>query len=214
MGKKLSIIVPYRNRKENLSVFIPSMKSFLNKIDYNLLIVEQYDDKLFNRARLLNIGFEFSKNNCDYVCFHDVDMIPVKADYSYPEVPIHMATNVSQFRHMLPYENYYGGVNLFNNKDFININGYSNEFWGWGGEDDDMLNRVKNKGYELIRRHGVYTSIELISGHIKSNHSNYNNNTKKLEESYNYDMEGLNTLKYKLIEELELENKVKIIKVV
>lgn len=27
--------------------------------------------------------------------------------------------------------------------DFEKINGFSNVFWGWGGEDDDLLRRIK-----------------------------------------------------------------------
>ena len=28
---------------------------------------------------------------------------------------------------------------------FKKVNGFSNQFWGWGGEDDDMSNRIRNK---------------------------------------------------------------------
>ena len=31
-------------------------------------------------------------------------------------------------------------------KDFKKVNGYSNKFWGWGGEDDDMRQRIKSAG--------------------------------------------------------------------
>lgn len=38
----------------------------------------------------------------------------------------------------LPYEDIFGGVSALTKEQFINVNGFSNEFWGWGGEDDDM----------------------------------------------------------------------------
>jgi hypothetical protein len=39
---------------------------------------------------------------------------------------------------------------------FYSINGYSNNFWGWGGEDDESLNRVKAKGLIVDRRQCVF----------------------------------------------------------
>lgn len=34
-----------------------------------------------------------------------------------------------------------GGVLAIKNHQFEMVNGYSNQFWGWGGEDDDMAYR-------------------------------------------------------------------------
>ena len=86
MGKKLGIIVPYRDRYDHLIIFKKRIISFLkNKaIDYELIIVEQDNAKNFNRGKLLNIGFLYAKKlECDYVVFHDVDMIPNNdVDYS------------------------------------------------------------------------------------------------------------------------------------
>ncbi len=31
------------------------------------------------------------------------------------------------------------------------VNGYSNRFSGWGGEDDDMYNRIKHQGLKITR---------------------------------------------------------------
>ena len=37
---------------------------------------------------------------------------------------------------------YFGGVSALSTSDFIRINGFSNEYWGWGGEDDDLYRRL------------------------------------------------------------------------
>jgi glycosyltransferase involved in cell wall biosynthesis len=97
--KKLSVVVPYRKREQHLSQFIPYMEDFLKNegiFEPSILIVEQADDKPFNRAKLLNVGYAESKE-CDYFCFHDVDMLPINSDYSPVEAPTHMATEAEQF---------------------------------------------------------------------------------------------------------------------
>jgi GT2 family glycosyltransferase len=41
----------------------------------------------------------------------------------------------------LQYEMLVGGVLAMRRDQFKTVNGFSNEFWGWGGEDDDMAYR-------------------------------------------------------------------------
>ena len=144
--KKLGIIVPYRDRYDHLLKFKMAIQAKLYeaKIPYELIVVEQDNADSFNRGKLLNIGFiEAEKLGCDYVVFHDVDMIPKKVDYSYADHPIHLATED------IPFQEYFGGITLFPIEDFKKINGFSNEYWGWGFEDDDLLHRCKVKGILL-----------------------------------------------------------------
>jgi glycosyltransferase involved in cell wall biosynthesis len=163
--KKLSIVVPYRNREQHLAQFVPFMEEYLkglpkdeNEFETQILIVEQEDDKPFNRGKLLNVGFNESKD-CDYFCFHDVDMLPVNSDYSSIEAPTHMATEAEQFGWKLPYEGYFGGVTMFDKESFEKINGYANEYWGWGAEDDDILTRCSIMGIGTFRKPGRYRSL-------------------------------------------------------
>jgi GT2 family glycosyltransferase len=51
----------------------------------------------------------------------------------------------------LPYEKIFGGVTEFRREQFEKINGFSNLFFGWGGEDDDIRERVVKKGYSIAR---------------------------------------------------------------
>lgn len=41
----------------------------------------------------------------------------------------------------LPYKNIFGGATAFTARQFVKVNGFSNRFYGWGGEDDDMSGR-------------------------------------------------------------------------
>jgi len=152
--KKLGIVVPYRNRPNQLSQFKQALESFIS-FPYQLIIVEQTDSKEFNRGKLLNIGFiKAEELDCDYVVFHDIDMLPISADYSYSEYPTHLITDLK-----LPpetkrdlFDNYFGGVTLFPSKVYKRINGYSNKYFGWGFEDDDVFLRCIENGINITTK--------------------------------------------------------------
>ena len=149
-AKKLAIIVPYRNRESHLNIFIPYIEEYLGtKVDYKVFVIEQRDDKPFNRGKLLNVGYKESGPDFDYYCFHDVDMLPIDADYSYCDVPTHLANTLNGEE---SFYNYFGGVTILSKLDFKIINGYSNEYWGWGFEDDDLLKRCEMCNLTLDKR--------------------------------------------------------------
>ena len=151
MDKRLAIIVPYRDRRKQLDIFIPHIDSFLKDkgINYQIIITEQRDDRPFNRGQLFNAVFDLVKDDFDYFCFHDVNLLPLTddCDYSYPEKPTHLATVVDD--EYIPYEEFIGGVFLINKEHFEQINGFSDEYWGWGYEDNDLLERMR-KIYHYI----------------------------------------------------------------
>jgi hypothetical protein len=156
MNKKLGIIIPHRHRENHLRIFRKKMQEYLSDKDipYILIVIDQDDSKPFNRGMLLNIGFEHAKKHrCDYVVFHDVDMLPMDVDYSYSDIPLHLATDFVTTRYEkieTPiFDQYFGGVTMFPIETFEKINGYSNRYWGWGFEDDDLLYRCKMCGVEL-----------------------------------------------------------------
>jgi hypothetical protein len=187
---KLGVIVPYRHREEQLPIFLGHITSYLtkNNIDYHIIIVDQDDAKQFNRGMLLNIGFKYAKNmRCDYVVFHDVDMLPVDVDYSYSELPLHLATDFDldegeKKREI--FQEYFGGVTMFTTEAFKKINGYSNKYWGWGYEDTDLLFRCKVKNIDLdtyktrnIGRKGKALKFNGVNSYVEcKNIINLNNN--------------------------------------
>lgn len=216
--KKLSVVVPYRDRKSHLDEFVPFMEKYLadDEIDFEIFIIEQSDDKPFNRAKLLNIGFKESES-FDYFAFHDVDMLPLDSDYSYPDGPTHLASEVEQFGWSLPYDGYFGGVTLFDKESFSKINGYANEYWGWGAEDDDVLRRCEIHEVETFRKQCRYKSLD----HEREiDRSLYSKNLGKLgvffnaKDSVNVSKnDGLSTLEYEKISEESLTPKTRIVRV-
>jgi hypothetical protein len=162
---KLAIIVPYRDRFEDLIIFKKELSDYLNNkgINYELIIVEQDKAKTFNRGKLLNIGFMYAKRmKCDYVIFHDIDMIPLEADYGYEEYPVHLSSNFVSTQEGFTrtiFDEYFGGVTMFPVSTFEDINGYSNEYWGWGYEDNDLLHRCRINRVSLDKK-----EIKMMGG--------------------------------------------------
>ena len=72
------------------------------------------------------------------------------------------ATAIDKFNQRHTYEWAFGSVSAMNTEDFKRVNGYSNKFWGWGNEDDDMYNRIMCSGMKVTRPKkeiGRYKSI-------------------------------------------------------
>jgi len=47
----------------------------------------------------------------------------------------------------LKYEEYFGGAVIFSKEQVLKTNGYSNDYWDWGMEDDDLFWRCYLEGY-------------------------------------------------------------------
>ena len=53
------------------------------------------------------------------------------------------------------------------------INGLSNDYWGWGGEDDDLSTRVSLAGYKISRYPENIARYKMIKhSHESSNKMN------------------------------------------
>ncbi|CDQ91735.1 unnamed protein product [Oncorhynchus mykiss] len=108
-------------------------------------VILQLGEETFNRAKLLNVGYTEALKDAEYDCFifSDVDLIPMddRNLYHCYDQPRHFAIAMDKFGFRLPYAGYFGGVSGLSKKQFLKINGFPNEYWGWGGEDDDIYNR-------------------------------------------------------------------------
>lgn len=211
---KLAILVPYRDREQHLKKFAPHMSSFLKSqgIDYSIYIIEQLDDKPFNRAKLLNVGFLETKEEHDYFCFHDIDMLPSNkdCDYSFIDGACRLSHFVSQFNFVpRPPQEFGGGVVMINKESFENVNGFSNNYWGWGLEDNDFSTRCRRKGVKIEFREGRYFSLHHepngdTNGKPPSIHTiNNRNYFKEIVNSPDFFVSGLTNIEYEKIDQQE-----------
>jgi ubiquitin C-terminal hydrolase len=142
------VIIPYRdNPKQDRRKHLETITKFFKDTvpDIKVCIIEQSDDgQKFNRGKLLNIGYDLLKDKYDTFIFHDVDMIPSKTLLEFykvkPKCVLHLAAPLMQEKYA--YAGFMGGVLSISSEDFSQINGFPNNFWGWGGEDEDLKFRM------------------------------------------------------------------------
>lgn len=149
-------LIPYRNRGDELNLFIKNIPPVLEEdgiTDYKIIIIEQADEKLFNRGMMLNIGFLEVKKRypkdwkyIQLVC-HDIDIYPTKSGI------INYNTIMGYIRH--PYgvlrpqfKGTVGGICIIMGEDYFRSGGHPN-LYGWGGEDVGMSRRCQARGIQV-----------------------------------------------------------------
>lgn len=221
------IIIPYRNRRKQLDYFIEHSVPILEKCmtKTKIVVIEQSEGKLFNRGCLLNIGFKEFKSQTNYFITHDVDINPTEllVQTKYNDIPqenevMGIFTSVCDTL---------GGIIKISSENIHKINGFPNNFWGWGAEDKALQNRA-----EL---YGVRKTKFLLND--KSNKSKYLlrfddiNDRNPVNNSRNYGScvqfkklcreeqvkrtlkSGLNNVEYTILSKTDVHPLVQIIKV-
>lgn len=169
----LAVIMPYRGAGgvDDLRELCANLPAHLTRlgIRHRLYLVRQVDERPFNRGALVNAAvrllaqgqpgptprFEF-----DYLAVHDIDRLPVLGGgdthggrasacsnataeyYSFPLVSPRVMHPLSLA----------GGVLVLQRSQFESVRGFSNEYWGWGEEDNDLFLRLRWCGW--APRHG------------------------------------------------------------
>jgi len=163
-GLRLTIVIPFRDREDNLAELLPALHEYFlagarprRLPPPRVCVVEQDDRALFNKGMLCNIGFDIHQHELDAVCFHDVDCIPVDVDYSHPDRPARLIEVGTRNKEDL--EVFFGAVVATSREDFRRVNGFSNGYLRWGFEDHDLLLRFVRNGYTLEARRGVFRAL-------------------------------------------------------
>jgi hypothetical protein len=217
---KIAIITIFRDEKNNSrlnqkNIFLQQMELFSKYNNFDLYVVEQSQDNCkFNIGKLKNIGFEkaiLSGNIYDYFIFTDIDIVPNNKLIPYYFRPV-KGVNCLAIRGTR-YGNinkcFMGSVIGIDKFNFEKINGYPNNFWGWGGEDDALLFRINiNKVPIFNPNEGEIKDLENLKK-IKDKLENLKINNKKehlKNEKLVFDMKhwnenGLNNLNYTIIKE-------------
>lgn len=155
--KRIAIVVPFRDRGAHLEKFRERIQSHISawikkgiNHSWKVFVVEQFDEQLFNRGYLFNVGFQFASSEentlgkFDCVVMHDIDILPTPVvDYGWCIYPNQLSGEIECWGWGVPYPDNVGGVVSMSPTHWRGINGFSNEYDGWGGEDDDLYLRLK-----------------------------------------------------------------------
>ncbi|XP_043961093.1 beta-1,4-galactosyltransferase 2-like isoform X2 [Gambusia affinis] len=208
--QKVVVIIPFRNRYEHLTHWLFYLHPVLmrQQLDYGVYVINQDGDGTFNRAKLMNIGFVEALIEYDYDCFvfSDVDLIPLddRNLYRCSDHPRHLSVAIDKFNYILSSQTAFGGVSLLTKEQFLKVNGFSNTFWGWGGEDDDLYNRITVRGMSITRPDARIARYKMIKhGRDLHNEVNPENAIKMQKTAENIDTDGLNSLNFTVNEVLK-----------
>lgn len=225
---KIAVISCFRDkgngeRERERKIFIQLMNKLLQPYcTFKIYIIEQSDDgESFNIGKLKNIGFEIAKNEDKYdnYIFSDIDTIPdydlmnyMCTKYKYPVSLAARGTryetkNIVNNKIVIPF---LGAMVQFTEKLFTKINGYPNNFWGWGGEDSALFNRLisnqilyiyypKNGSIIDFEENKKMTTITDIKEKLQSEIKD-NIKYEKLQTDFETaNKNGLNSLQYNII---------------
>ncbi|NXW87900.1 B4GT4 galactosyltransferase, partial [Alopecoenas beccarii] len=202
----VAILIPHRNREKHLLYLLEHLHPFLQRqqLDYGIYVIHQAGSTKFNRAKLLNVGYleALKEANWDCFIFHDVDLVPENDFniYTCDRQPKHLVVGRNNTGYRLRYQGYFGGVTALTRDQFSKVNGFSNNYWGWGGEDDDLRIRVEIQKMRVVRPSADVARYTMIFH--KRDHGNEENGERmKLlrQVSRTWKTDGLNSCSYKLL---------------
>ncbi|KAF6728796.1 Beta-1,4-galactosyltransferase 4 [Oryzias melastigma] len=204
--QSVAILIPHRNREKHLLYLLHHLHPFLQRqqLHYAIYIIQQTSDATFNRAKLLNIGYlEALKDfNWDCFVFHDVDLVPENDHNLYicDKHPKHLVVGRNVTGYKLRYKGYFGGVTALSREQFLKVNGFSNTYWGWGGEDDDLRIRVQLQKMEILRPPADVARYTMVF-HKRDSGNQINKDRMKLlaQTPKVWRTDGLNSCSYKTV---------------
>ncbi|KAE8588829.1 hypothetical protein XENTR_v10022763 [Xenopus tropicalis] len=205
---RTAIIIPHRNRETHLRHLLYYLHPFLQRqqLHYRIYIINQAGNATFNRAKLLNVGVKEALRDEEWDCLflHDVDLIP-ENDYNLyvcdPWNPKHASVAMNKFSYSLPYPQYFGGVSALTPDQYMKMNGFPNEYWGWGGEDDDIATRVRLAGMKITRPSVSVGHYKMVKHKVdQGNEENPHRFDLLIRTQRMWKADGMNSLTYTLLE--------------
>ncbi|GAA36645.2 beta-1 4-galactosyltransferase 4 [Clonorchis sinensis] len=205
----VSIIIPLRNRWYQipplLSTLVPLLRK--QKICYRVFIIEQADGGLFNKGKLFNSGFIEASKLFRFGCvvLQDTDLVPINdlipygCDEETSKHVIHLGVGLDDRNYQLRYAKLIGGVLKMTTEQFVSVNGFSNEYWGWGQEDDDMEKRLRQRNIDYVHISPAIARYASMP-HEQQERVRRSEHLRLLKTAHlRMQTDGLNSVKYKLI---------------
>jgi hypothetical protein len=147
----IKISIPYRGMEKCKVRMLDVIDQCQDADDVFIQIVEQSNDgRRFNLGKMINVGFDLCSNNSvndDWVyMFHPVDLFPKQGILPYKQgMEFVLKNHVSVIRYNVIGQAHFYRACQYSPAAYRLFNGYTNEFWGWGAEDDEFFNRLRIK---------------------------------------------------------------------
>ncbi|XP_077448053.1 beta-1,4-galactosyltransferase 4 [Stigmatopora argus] len=204
--QSVAILIPHRNRERHLLYLLYHLHPFLQRqqLHYAVYVIQQAGNAIFNRAKLLNVGYLEALKDYSWDCFifHDVDLVPEndKNLYRCDKQPKHLVVGRNATGYKLHYKGYFGGVTALSREQFRKVNGFANTYWGWGGEDDDLRIRVELQHMKIVRPPADIARYTMVF-HKRDSGNEVNKDRMKLLRRTRlvWKRDGLNSCKYQTI---------------
>lgn len=221
--KNIAIISCFRDQGDGLREkqrkhFVTIMNKILAPYcNFKIFIIQQSaDNNSFNIGKLKNIGFELAmkENDFDNYIFSDIDTIPnydlIQYFIVHNKFPIALGMG-TRYYNANSSKPFMGALLNFNSKTFIKINGYMNNIYGWGKEDESLINRLVNSKFETILypKNGMIIDLEThlsINNKLKTVKKNNISYEKLYEDLRSFKKNGLNSLNYKILNTTNINN--------
>lgn len=223
--KRLVVALAFRDvgveRWPHAALTIPYLHRYLRllKLNYTIVLSEQkLNDKLFNRGMAFNVAFDQLRDQCDYFALFDIDSLPTFhlsesgqlgfVDVRYPpdDTPVHLAVGVEKFGWQLAYDHFMGVATMFSREAYLAVNGFGNNYYGWGSEDDDLWRRtnlVFGQPKRPARNNGLFVSQPHKSADRPCDRLNVKRNEEWMRHfakgEHNFTDDGLAQLNYSLV---------------
>ena len=163
---KLMVVIPFRGEAssssfEHLCAHLPAHLD-AHGVDFAMILVNQVDSYPFNRGMLANVAFavikqqqihggkKYRRDWFNYMAVHDVDRFPATENRSCATVTSDYYSDPGMSPRVLHPTSYTGGVLLLRSSVFQSVNGFSNSFWGWGHEDNELYLRLRRCGLSPV----------------------------------------------------------------
>lgn len=155
---RLALLVPYRGASAQLDVaeLCDRLSVHLRRhdIEYHIFVANQIDRRPFNRGALVNAAVATlltaeqqagpsPSKRFDYLAVHDIDRFPVVANASCARAKARYYAFPEPRPRVLHPTSFAGGVLVASVALFRAVNGFSNSYWGWGEEDNDLFVRLR-----------------------------------------------------------------------
>lgn len=175
--RRLAVLIPFRGavNADSFKALCRNLPGHLQQqgTNFHLLAVNQIDNNPFNRAALANAAFRVlmgggrgaglrpgDRQPFTCVAIHDVDRFPSTSNRSCASHTRTYYTCPTYAPVVLHPESYTGGVLLMRPALFRAVNGFSNEYWGWGHEDNDFYLRLRACGRSPVHGSQIDSCME------------------------------------------------------